>query len=211
MLASTRDLAQFTMHTHFDATQFLSWRERHNQAAPPEEKLTITSLIAFALSRVLPDFPRLNAHFLGGRTLLFSHVNLGIAVDTPRGLLVPTVRRADTKSLAALSREIRILAQRCREGKALPEDLSGGTFTISSIGAYGVDYFTPIINPPQTAILGIGAPGYERRKTSEGISDYPAIYLSLTADHRAVDGVPGAAFLKALTGGLENFPLLLAG
>jgi pyruvate dehydrogenase E2 component (dihydrolipoamide acetyltransferase) len=211
MLASMQGMAQFTMHAHFDASQLLSWRERHNQAMPPEEKLTINDLLAFAVSRVLPDFPRLNAHFHDGQTLLFSRVNLGIAVDTPRGLLVPTLRGADTKSLAALSLEIKTLAQRCREGKALPEDLSDGTFTISNIGAYSVDYFTPIINPPQTAILGIGAPGYERKKTAEGMTDYPAIYLSLTADHRAVDGAPGAAFLKALCDRLENFPLLLAG
>jgi pyruvate dehydrogenase E2 component (dihydrolipoamide acetyltransferase) len=130
-------------------------------------------------------------------------------VDTPKGLLVPTLRNADTKSLSALSCEIKNLAALCREGKAAPQDLADGTFTVSNIGAYKADYFTPIINPPQTAILGVGALDYKRKKTAAGMADYPAIYLSLTVDHRAVDGAPAAAFLKALCEELENFALLL--
>ncbi|MDR1931968.1 MAG: 2-oxo acid dehydrogenase subunit E2 [Spirochaetales bacterium] len=210
MHRSLQSMAQFTMFAHFDASELLAYRERCNLSAPPEAKLTINDFAAFAVSRVLLDFPRLNAHFFDDKTLLFTHVNLGIAVDTPRGLLVPTVRNADTKSLSAISREIKTLAALCREGKAAPQDLADGTFTISNIGAYNVDYFTPIINPPQTAILGIGALDYKRKKTPAGMADYPAMSLSLTVDHRAVDGAPGAAFLKALCEELENFPLLLA-
>jgi pyruvate dehydrogenase E2 component (dihydrolipoamide acetyltransferase) len=210
MCGSLRTMAQFTMHAHFNASELLSYRERCNSAGPLEAKLTINDLLAFGVSRVLLDFPRLNAHFFDDQTLLFSHVNLGIAVDTPRGLFVPTVRNADTKNPAAISREIKSLAALCREGKASPFDLADGTFTLSNIGACNVDYFTPIINPPQTAILGVGSLDYKRGKTPAGMSDYPAMYLSLTVDHRAVDGGPGAAFLKALCEGLENFSLLLA-
>ena len=93
--------------------------------------------------------------------------------------------------------------------KASPEDLSGGTFTVTNIGAFGVELFTPVINPPQTGILGVGCLDYRRKKTSAGMVDFQAMGLSLTVDHRAVDGAPAAAFLKALCTELENFPLLL--
>jgi len=210
MWNSLQSMAQFTMHAHCDVSDLLSYRERWNSVKPKEEKLTINDLVAFAVSRHLPKFPYMNAHFYENETRLFANVNLGIAVDTPRGLLVPTVRNAGEMSLAGLSREIKTLAGKCQEGKAMPVDLADGTFTISNIGAWGVDFFTPVINPPQTGILGIGAIEYRRKKTaSAGFVDYPALGLSLTVDHRAVDGAPGAAFLKALCEGLENFSLLL--
>jgi pyruvate dehydrogenase E2 component (dihydrolipoamide acetyltransferase) len=209
MLNSLQSMAQFTMTASFDAAEIMDYHVRYNSVHSPEEKLSINDLLVFAVSRVLPDFPFMNAHFSGEETRLFTHVSLGIATHTPKGLLVPTVKNADTKSLGEISGEIKALALRCREGKALPEDLSGGTFTVSNLGRYGVNFFTPIINPPQTGILGVGAIEYKRKKTPSGIADYPAMGLSLTVDHRAVDGAPAAEFLAALCAELENFSFLL--
>ncbi|MCL1818586.1 MAG: 2-oxo acid dehydrogenase subunit E2 [Spirochaetaceae bacterium] len=209
MRQSLAHAAQFTLHAHCDATELLAYRERCNSARAVEEKLTIGDLIAFAVSRTLPRFPHLNAHSTEDGLFLFPQVHLGIAVDTPRGLLVPVVRGAETKSLSRLSREIKGLVARCREGKAQSEELSGGTFTLSNMGARRVSFFTPILNPPQTGILGAGTIEYRRKMTAGGMADYPALSLSLTADHRVVDGVPAGAFLAEICGGLEKFTLLL--
>jgi pyruvate dehydrogenase E2 component (dihydrolipoamide acetyltransferase) len=209
MLNSLQSMAQFTMMASFDDTEIIDYHGRYNSAHSPAEKLSLNDLLVFAVSRVLPDFPFMNAHFSGEEMRLFTHVSLGIATHTPKGLLVPTVKNADTKSLGEISGEIKALALRCREGKALPEDLAGGTFTLSNLGPYGVNFFTPIINPPQTGILGVGAIEYKRKKTPSGIADYSAMNLSLTVDHRAVDGAPAAEFLAALCAQLENFSFLL--
>jgi pyruvate dehydrogenase E2 component (dihydrolipoamide acetyltransferase) len=207
MMISLQSMAQYTMTASFDATELLSYRER--QAAKGDAgKLSINDLMVFALSRVLPDFPYMNAHYLDREIRHFAHAHIGVAVDTPKGLLVPTVKNADSKSLAAISAEVKDLALRCRSGTVRPEELAGGTFTVTNIGVYGIEYFTPIINPPQTGILGVGKIEYKRKKTGNGMADYPAIGLSLTCDHRAVDGSPAARFLQALSAALENFTLL---
>lgn len=210
MLRSLQTLAQLTMTSSFDASELLSYRERHNEARPETERLSINDLLVFAVSRVLLDFPYMNAHFSGEELRLFNHVHLGIAVDTPKGLLVPTVKGADLLSLAEISSAIKALAVRSKEGKIGPEELAGGTFTISNLGVYGIEFFTPVINPPQTAILGVGKIEYKRKKNAEEMIDYPAIGLSLTIDHRAVDGAPAARFFAALVAELETFSLLLA-
>jgi len=205
--SSAQSVAQFTIYAHCDASELLSYRERWNTVKGPEI-LTINDLVAFAVSRLLPRFPYLNAHFCENETLTFSHVNLGISVETPQGLLVPTVKNADTKSLVGLSREIKTLADRCHGGGATPLDLADGTFTLSNMDAWGVDFFTPILNPPQTGILGVGTIEYRRKKGPLGMTDYPALALSLTVERRAVAGASAAAFLKALCENLENFCLL---
>ena len=209
MLRSLQGMAQFTMGAGFDATELLSYRTRYNEVNPEEHKLSINDLILFAVSRVVLDFPFMNAHYFEEETRRFVHASIGVAVDTPRGLLVPTVKMADELSLAEISARVKDLAARCRDGKASADELSGGTFTITNLGAAGVDFFTPVINPPQTAILGVGGIDYKRKKTAQGMEDYPAISLSLTVDHRAVDGAPAARFLQTLVRELENFPLLL--
>lgn len=209
MMKSLQGTAQFTMAAFFDATEMLEYRERYNAANSREEGLGINDLVVYAVSRTILDFPFMNAHYSDEEMRLFTHVSIGIAVDTSGGLMVPVVKNAELKSLAAISSEIRGLAGKCREMKASPEDLSGGTFTVTNIGAFGVELFTPVINPPQTGILGVGCLDYRRKKTSAGMVDFQAMGLSLTVDHRAVDGAPAAAFLKALCTELENFPLLL--
>ncbi len=209
MHASLSELAQLTNHFSFDATAILAYRERVKQNA---EKLglpniTLNDIILYAVSRVLKKHPDMNAHFLGDAVRQFSHVNLGMAVDTERGLLVPTLFGADTLSLAEISRKAKELATAAQSGRISPDLLTGGTFTVSNLGALGVEMFTPIINPPQTGILGVCNITYRLKKTGE---TYPAMGLSLTYDHRAVDGAPASRFMRDLCTALENFDMLLA-
>ena len=212
MHASLQQMAQLTHHTSFDATQLNALRAKL-KAAPEElnlPRITINDLILFAVSRVLPRYPDINAHYLDDHIRQFAHVNLGVAVDTPRGLLVPTVYAADTKSLSTIAREAKEVIASAQSGSINPDLLTGGTITITNLGTLGIETFTPIINPPQVAILGVGAM-VERVRTVNGqLTAYPAISLSLTYDHRAVDGAPASRFLKDLVTALENLTVLLA-
>lgn len=210
---SLAEMAQLTHNTSFDATKILAFRE--SLKAAPEgmdlPKVTINDIILFAVSRVLTKHEGLNAHMVGDKMRYFKHVNLGIAVDTPRGLLVPTLFAAETKTLGQISAEAKTLAKSAIDGSINPDLLQGGTFTISNLGLFGIESFTPVINPPQVALLGVCAIT-ERIRTVEGqISAYPAMGLSLTYDHRAVDGAPASRFLKDLLTALEHFDLLLIG
>ena len=212
MHASLSDMAQLTNHTRFDATKLLAYRKQikaHGEEAGTEN-ITINDMILFAVSRILKNHSGLNAHYLNDKIRLFHKVNIGIAVDTDRGLLVPTLFGADKKTLSGISKEAKSLIQAAQLGSIAPDLLSGGTFTVTNLGALGVESFTPVINPPQTAILGVGSIITRVRETDGKISTYPAMGLSLTYDHRAVDGAPAARFTKELCAALENFDLLLA-
>ena len=194
---SLAEMAQLTHNTSFDATKVLAFRE--SLKAAPETldlpKVTINDIILFAVSRVLTKHEGLNAHMMGDKIRYFKHVNLGIAVDTPRGLLVPTLFAAETKTLGQIAAESKVLAKSAIDGSINPDLLQGGTFTISNLGLYGIESFTPVINPPQVALLGVNCIT-ERVRTVEGqITTYPAMGLSLTYDHRAVDGAPASRFL----------------
>ena len=165
------------------------------------------------IARRMPlNHPDLNANMLDDNSIRhFKHVNLGVAVDTPRGLMVPTIFAADTMSLLEISKAVKELAAECRDGAISPDKLSGGSFTVSNLGNLGVESFTPVINPPQTGILGVcGTIDRVRKGKDGGIELYPAMGLSLTYDHRAVDGTPAAKFQKELCSNLENFVTLLA-
>ena len=210
---SLAEMAQLTHNTTFDATKMLAFRE--SLKAAPESmdlpKITINDIILYAVSRVLTRHEGLNAHMVGDKMRYFKHVNLGIAVDTPRGLLVPTLFAAETKSLAQISAESKMLAKSAIDGSINPDLLQGGTFTISNLGLYGIESFTPVINPPQVALLGVCAITERIRTVDSQITAYPAMGLSLTYDHRAVDGAPASRFLKDLVTALEHFDLLLIG
>ena len=210
---SLAEMAQLTHTTSFDATRMLAFRD-HLKTAPEAmelPKVTINDILLFAVSRVLMKHEGLNAHCLGDKMRYYHHVHLGIAVDTPRGLLVPTLFNADEKSLGEIARESKVLGKAAQDGSINPDLLQGGTFTISNLGLYGIESFTPVVNPPQVALLGVCAIT-ERVRTVEGqITTYPAMGLSLTYDHRAVDGAPASRFLKDLVMALENFDLLLIG
>lgn len=213
MLESLQTTAQVTLSASADATQLLAYRKRLK--ASPEELglvgITITDLVLYAVVRTLPRFSFLSAHFLGEAIKEFERVHLGLAIDTPRGLMVPPIRNADRLTLKQLAQEAKRLATACQEGTILPDELIGGTFTVTNLGALGIESFTPVLNPPEVGILGVCAIQAKPIMTEERVTFVPHIGLSLTFDHRAVDGAPAARFLKELSVALANFDLLLAG
>ncbi len=213
MLESLQTTAQLTLNTSADASMLLAYRKRLK--ASPEEfgltHITINDLILYAAAKMLPRFRSLNAHFLGETIQEFDRVHLGMAVDSPRGLMVPVLKQADCLSLNALSKEAKRLSTACREGTILPDELSGATFTMTNLGALGIESFTPVLNPPEVAILGVCAIQPKPVMAEDDVRFVPHIGLSLTFDHRAVDGAPAARFLKELCTALTNIDLLLAG
>ncbi len=212
MHTSLSTMAQLTHNTSFDASAILAYRKQLKAMGGEYAGITLGDIVLYAVSRTLLNHPDLNAHMLDDNTIrLFSHVNLGVAVDTPRGLMVPTIFHADEMSLLEISKAVKELAAECREGNISPDKLSGGSFTVSNLGNLGVESFTPVINPPQTGLLGVCTTTDRVRKSLDGgIEIYPAMGLSLTYDHRAVDGSPAARFQKELGENLENFTVLLA-
>jgi pyruvate dehydrogenase E2 component (dihydrolipoamide acetyltransferase) len=155
--------------------------------------------------------PALNAHWLGDRILTHRQVNLGVAMDTPRGLMVPVVAGAEAMSLRELSEAIKPMVEAAQSGSVNPDLLRGGTFTITNLGVLGIEQFTPILNAPEVGILGVGGLFLKPVAEGERVHHVQAINLSLTIDHQAVDGAPGARFLQDLAEMLENFDLALAG
>ncbi|NLZ53345.1 MAG: 2-oxo acid dehydrogenase subunit E2 [Thermoanaerobacteraceae bacterium] len=212
MLESLTNTAQLTLNTSFDATEILSYRQKIKQNRDKSSlcDISLNDMILFAVSRTLPDYKTLNAHLIDDKMLIFDNVNLGVAVDTDRGLMVPTVFWADTMSLNQISETFEELVKQCRTGNINPDFLKGGTFTVTNLGSLGVESFTPILNPPQVAILGVNSVTYKVKPVDGEYTYYPSMGLSLTFDHRAVDGAPAARFLKQLVNNLENFNLLLA-
>jgi len=212
MHESLSQMAQLTLNISFDATEILSLRQKLKANA---EKLglaniTLNDILIYAVSRILPSHKDLNAHFMGDTIKYFRNVHMGVAVDTERGLMVPTLFNANLKSLNQIAMETKELANACRKGTISPDLLKGGTFTITNLGVYGIESFTPVINPPQTAILGVNTTEQKFREKDGVIEPYMSMSLSLTFDHRAVDGAPAARFLKDLKEALENFSVLLA-
>ncbi len=212
MHQSLSTMAQLTHTTTFDATNILAYRKMLKAAGDEYAGITLGDIILYAVSRTLLNHPDLNANMLDDNSIrLFKHVNLGVAVDTPRGLMVPTIFGADRMSLLEISKAVKSLAAECRDGGINPDKLSGGSFTVSNLGNMGVESFTPVINPPQTGILGVcGTVDRVRKGANGAIEIYPAMGLCLTYDHRAVDGTPAAKFQKELCSNLENFTTLLA-
>ena len=213
MKASLSDIPQLTHMVSFDATEMIAYRNAIKAAG--EEmglpKITYNDLVNFAVSRIVGKYEALNANTLDATTMrYFDHVHLGMAVDTPRGLMVPTIFDADTKSLVEIATEAKALAAKCQEGSISPDLLSGASFTVSNVGSLGIEYFTPVINPPQTGILGVGGLTDKFRVENGQIVPYKAMGLSLSFDHAAMDGVLAAKFLKELKEALEHFSVLLA-
>ena len=204
-------MAQLTLNTSFDATRLLALRASLKSGA---EKLglaniTLNDMILFAVSRVILNHKDLNAHYLDDTMRYFNNVNLGIAVDTDRGLMVPTVFAAEKLSLNQLSKAAKSVITDAQSGNINPDLLKGASFTITNLGSLGIESFTPVINPPQTGILGVDNITKKIKEVNGQDVTYPAMGLSLTFDHRALDGAPAAKFLKDLCNALENFDLLL--
>ncbi|MBQ9938946.1 MAG: 2-oxo acid dehydrogenase subunit E2, partial [Oscillospiraceae bacterium] len=213
MTLSLSTIPQLTHNTTFDATELMAYRAKLKANA---EKLglpniTLNDMVLFVVSRVLLNYKDLNANMLDDKTIRqFKDVHLGMAVDTDRGLMVPTIRFANKKSLAEISAEAKALAAQCKAGNISPDLLSGATFTISNVGSLGIESFTPVINPPQTGILGVDTLMTKVRMVNGELQGYQAMGLSLTYDHRALDGTPASKFLRDVAFGLENFSLFLS-
>ena len=212
MHKSLSEMAQLTLNTSFDATEISAFRAKvkENKDALGFANITLNDIILFAVAKTLPAFRELNAHFYDDKMVFFNHVNLGIAVDTPRGLMVPTVFKAETLSLNDLSKAAKAVITDAQNGSINPDLLTGGSFTVTNLGAMGIESFTPVINPPQTGILGVDTITTKVKVVNGQLVPYKAMGLSLTFDHRALDGAPAAKFLQALCKNLENFSLLLA-
>ena len=212
MKLSLQSTAQLTLTRSFDASIVQSFRARAKEH--PElcsgPKITINDLIVYAAVQALKKHPSLNAHFLGDRIVTSSDIHIGIAVDTPRGLMVPVVHHTQQMSLAELSASIKPIAESALKGNVNPDLLSGGTFTITNLGSLGVETFTPVLNPPEVAILGVGGISLKPVRKNGEVIFVDAITLSLTIDHQAVDGAPAARFLQELCLMLENIDLLLS-
>ncbi|MBE5737780.1 MAG: 2-oxo acid dehydrogenase subunit E2 [Clostridiales bacterium] len=213
MVMSLSTMAQLTHTISFDCTNVMAFRKMLKDNAeilklPP---ITINNIIVYAVSRVLKKHRDLNAHLINGDTMrYFEHVNMGIATDTPRGLLVPTLFGADTMTLSEIAVKSKKLSQDAIDGKLAPEFLTGGSFTVSNVGTMGIESFTPVVNPPQTGILGVNTLETRIKLGKEGeIIPYTAMALSLSYDHRALDGAPASRFLKDLKDYLENFSVNL--
>jgi pyruvate dehydrogenase E2 component (dihydrolipoamide acetyltransferase) len=196
--------AQYTMHASARATGLLALR-----ASMPRE-INVNHLVTFCTIETLLEVPALNAEFRDGRIVTHSEVHLGFACDTPRGLLVPVVRNADALCVDELAARMRELAALAVAGTIAADDLTGATFTISNLGNLGIEAFTPLLNPPQVAILGVGAIQLKPVRRHGSIEFADAIGLSLTCDHQVIDGAPGAGFLQALKHNIENVESLCA-
>ncbi len=213
MLASLQNSAQLTHHASADARSILDYRKKC-KAAPEDNGvggISINDVVMYATVRTLIEFPELNAHWLGDRIVRFENVHLGLAVDTPRGLVVPVIRYANLMSLKQLSSEARRLAASCIEGSIDPDVLSGGTFTVSNVGAMGIEGFTPVLNAPEVGILGVCNIQLKPVMNNDEVEFIPHMGLSLTFDHCAIDGAPAARFLTSLKAKLAAFELTLAG
>lgn len=215
MQASLSSMAQLTHNATFDATAILALRKRFKEQgeAYGMAGVTLGDIIVYAASRTLtqPEHAHLNANLLGDTMRYFTNVQMGVAVDTPRGLMVPTLRDANLKSLLQISIETKALAKACVSGAIDPDLLTGGSFTVSNLGAVECEHFTPVINPPQTGILGVNTIQQRVREADGKIEVYPAMTLSLTYDHRALDGAPASRFLRDLKRNLEHIDMLLGG
>jgi len=194
MHKSLQGSAQLTITTEIDVTQLIDRR----QEVQREFNATYTDFIVQACAHALKQHPRMNAALDGDTIRLQEQINVGVAVALDEGLIVPVIHNADKKALKEIAQETRALAEKARAGKLTLEEVSGGTFTVSNLGMYGVDSFTPILNTPQTGILGVGRIVEKPVVYRSEITKRSTIVLSLTFDHRVIDGAPAGAFLQTV-------------
>ena len=193
MAQSASETARVTLTADVDASALVALRQ---ELSLDGFAVSYNDLFLYILGRALRECPALNASMQGGMLRQWKRIHVGLAIDTHRGLLVPVVRDVDQKRLEELSQETGALIARARTSKLRPDELTGGTFTLTNLGMYGIDAFTPIINLPETAILGVGRIK-ARPVAHEGtVCVRPVAWLSLTFDHRVVDGAPAARFLQ---------------
>lgn len=193
---SWNERPQVTLHSEVDATQLVALRNRN--LTPDGQKVSFNAHFTTAAARALAEFPAVNSQLTENGLVHFDKINLGLAIDTERGLVVPVLKDAGKLSLFEIEAGLTDLVDRTLNGKAFPEDFSGGTFTITNLGAFGVDSFTPIINPPEATILGLGRINPKPVVIDDVIGIRQMITLSLSFDHRLIDGAPAARFLQRI-------------
>ncbi|MDA2299698.1 dihydrolipoamide acetyltransferase family protein [Bacillus cereus] len=206
MHASLQNSAQLTLTMKVDVTDLVALHKEIAEVVQKryDNKLTITDFVSHAVVLALGEHKEMNSAYIDDAIHQFEHVHLGMAVALEKGLVVPAIRFANNLSLVELSKEIKNVAQKARAGSLSSDDMHGTTFTISNLGSFGIEYFTPVLNTPETGILGIGAiehvPVYKGKKLKKG----SMLPLSLTFDHRVLDGAPAAAFLRTIKHYLEE-------
>lgn len=200
MVESLHNMAQLTMMMEVDVTELAKLREQ----VKTDFDVTYTDLIVRAVAATLKRHPIMNATLIGDEIHQLESVHIGVAVALQDGLIVPVVRNADKKTVREIAREVRRLAEGARDGTLSVDEVTGGTFTITNLGNYGIDGFTPIINSPEAAILGVGRISERVVIHDDQIARRKMTVLSLTIDHRLIDGAAGAEFMQSLTELLEN-------
>ncbi len=212
MAESLASTAQFTLSSSASAVHLQNLRARFKASDPALglQGITVGDLIVFATARTLKRFPYMNAHKVGDTLTEFASVHLGIACDTPRGLMVPVIRHADCLSLKQISDETKRLAEACRSSSISPDELSGSTFSVSNLGASGIESFSPVLNAPEVGILGICGINPKAVQKGDAVIFEASVGLSLTINHMVVDGAPAARFLKELCAAIASVDVLLA-
>ena len=207
MVAGHSQTAPVTLTSETDATALVELRQK---LAADGVAVSFNDLFLAILAKALAEHPRLNASLDGDFIKLWPQIDIAVAVDAERGLLAPVVRGVDRKGLAQLAGETTALAKRARAGKCTPDELTGSTFTLTNLGMFGIDAFTPIINLPECAILGVGRIKTQPVWTGDHVEPREMVWLSLTFDHRLVDGGPAARFLQRVAQLVEKPHLLMA-
>jgi pyruvate dehydrogenase E2 component (dihydrolipoamide acetyltransferase) len=197
-------VSHFYVTFDVDMTEAMKIREQLNALAADNEKLSVNDLILAATARTLTKWTNFNTSYHDDKLQMHPAINIGIAVALESGLITPVLHDADKKSLKELARETRALVERTRANKMRPEDLSGGTFTVTNLGMYGVDEFSAIINPPEAAILAVGAVVKRPIVVGDEIRVAQMMKATLSVDHRVADGVQAAQFMRDLKTLLEN-------
>ena len=210
MTLSVQTNASVTLHTETDATAFVELRGMLNEKLQARDvNITYTDLLVKVVANALREHPRLNATLTDEGIHLLPEINIGVAVALEDGLVVPVVRNADKERLSEISGQVKNFAERARSNQLTPGELQGGTFTITNLGNFGIDAFTPIINPPESAILGVGQILKKPVVHNDEIVIRSMLTLSLTFDHRVIDGAPAAQFLQTVSGYIQDPYLLL--
>ncbi len=194
--ASWNERPQVTLHSKVDATELVALRNRN--LTPAGKKISFNAYFVAAVMRALTEFPAVNAQLTETGLVQLDEINIGLAIDLERGLVVPVLKDVGKRSLFGIEAGLNELVARTLEGQTLPEDFSGGTFTITNLGAFGVDSFTPIINPPEAAILGLGRIKEKPVAINGMLGIRQMVTLSLSFDHRLIDGAPAARFLQRI-------------
>lgn len=206
MYESLQKSAQLTINMKVDVSKLIALQKQTMETVQSQydNKLTVTDFIARAVVLSLKQHEQMNSAYIENKIHLYKQVHLGMAVALERGLVVPVIRNADQSTLIDLSKSIKALAKKAREGQLSQDEMQGSTFTISNLGAYEVDHFTPVLNPPEAGILGVGAVYDTPVFVGETIEKRSILPLSLTFDHRVLDGAPAAAFLQTVKKLLED-------